>query len=169
VLHGGKDVDKAKEIAATYCVYNAEECNEKAAAVARGNVVRDVVATALLAYLGGASGSEAKPCNSFVPGTEVLMADGTTKPIEDVKTGDKVLATDPKTGRTKVETVTADEVDLRPVLAPVDRIRTCQVPLFMARMFTESIAQRVQSRRGRRARRGPGGGVWPTPWPSTTP
>lgn len=38
-----------------------------------------------------------------------------------------------------------DQVDLRPVLAPVDRIRTCQVPLFRARMFTESIAQRDQS------------------------
>ncbi|MEU5333209.1 polymorphic toxin-type HINT domain-containing protein [Streptomyces asoensis] len=107
VLHGGKDVDKAKEIAATYCVYNAEECNDKAAAVARGNVIRDAVATALLAYVGGAAGAE-RPCNSFVPGTEVLMADGTTKPIEDVKTGDKVLATDPETGRTKVKTVTAE-------------------------------------------------------------
>ncbi|MFE5036806.1 polymorphic toxin-type HINT domain-containing protein [Streptomyces sp. NPDC056683] len=107
VLHGGKDVAKAKEIAATYCVYHADECNEKAAAVARGNVIRDTVATALLAYLGGAGGSS-KPCNSFVPGTEVLMADGTTKPIQDVKTGDKVLATDPKTGRTTVRTVTAE-------------------------------------------------------------
>ncbi|MGW1025736.1 sigma-70 family RNA polymerase sigma factor [Streptomyces sp. NPDC002577] len=38
-----------------------------------------------------------------------------------------------------------DQMDLRPVLAPVDRIRTCQVPLFRARMFTESIAQRDQS------------------------
>ena len=47
--------------------------------------------------------ASAKPCNSFIPGTEVLMADGTTKPIEDVKIGDKVLATDPKTGRTTVE------------------------------------------------------------------
>ncbi|MEW1773110.1 polymorphic toxin-type HINT domain-containing protein [Streptomyces sp. NPDC086777] len=107
VLHGGKDVAKAKEIAATYCVYHADECNEKAAAVARGNVIRDTVATALLAYLGGAGGSS-RPCNSFVPGTEVLMADGTTKPIQDVKTGDKVLATDPKTGRTTVKTVTAE-------------------------------------------------------------
>jgi hypothetical protein len=36
------------------------------------------------------------------------MADGTTKPIEKVKTGDKVVATDPKTGETRVETVTAE-------------------------------------------------------------
>lgn len=38
-----------------------------------------------------------------------------------------------------------NQVDLRAVLAPVDRIRTCQVPLFRARMFTESIAHRDQS------------------------
>ncbi|MEU3269357.1 Hint domain-containing protein [Saccharomonospora sp. NPDC006951] len=37
-------------------------------------------------------------CNSFVPGTLVLMADGTRKPIERVVLGDKVLATDPVTG-----------------------------------------------------------------------
>ncbi|MER7132165.1 TreTu family toxin [Streptosporangium saharense] len=36
--------------------------------------------------------------NSFVPGTKVLMADGTTKPIEEVKVGDEVIASDPKTG-----------------------------------------------------------------------
>lgn len=36
------------------------------------------------------------------------MADGTTKPIEQVKNGDKVLATDPETGETSVETVTAE-------------------------------------------------------------
>ncbi|MCF6524446.1 hypothetical protein HOY81_15315 [Streptomyces sp. JJ36] len=36
------------------------------------------------------------------------MADGTSKPIEDVKLGDKVVATDPETGETSVETVTAE-------------------------------------------------------------
>ncbi|MGW4422943.1 polymorphic toxin-type HINT domain-containing protein [Streptosporangium sp. NPDC004631] len=45
--------------------------------------------------------------NSFVPGTLVLMADGTHKPIEQVKTGDKVLATDPDTGKTKAKPVIA--------------------------------------------------------------
>jgi hypothetical protein len=39
-----------------------------------------------------------------------------------------------------------DQMDLRAVLAPVDRIRTCQVPLFKARMFTESIAHWDQPR-----------------------
>ncbi|MFI5931988.1 RHS repeat-associated core domain-containing protein [Actinoplanes sp. NPDC051494] len=51
----------------------------------------------------GASGS----CNSFVPGTKVLMADGSTKPIEEVRLGDKVRTTDPETGKTRVETVSA--------------------------------------------------------------
>jgi RHS repeat-associated protein len=55
---------------------------------------------------GGAGGS--CESNSFLPGTHVLMADGTTKPIEDVRNGDKVTATDPETGETAVETVTAE-------------------------------------------------------------
>lgn len=48
-------------------------------------------------------------CNlsSFVPGTKVKMADGTTKPIEELQVGDKVLATDPTTGTTKAKTVLA--------------------------------------------------------------
>ncbi|MFD7735172.1 RHS repeat-associated core domain-containing protein [Kitasatospora phosalacinea] len=36
--------------------------------------------------------------NSFTTGTPVLLADGSTKPIEEVTTGDLVLALDPTTG-----------------------------------------------------------------------
>ncbi|MEV4529188.1 LamG-like jellyroll fold domain-containing protein [Streptosporangium sp. NPDC049304] len=43
--------------------------------------------------------------NSFVPGTKVLMADGTTKPIEDVKVGDWVVAADTATGLTAARRV----------------------------------------------------------------
>ncbi|WP_265868013.1 ricin-type beta-trefoil lectin domain protein [Streptomyces sp. SKN60] len=58
---------------------------------------------------GGSSGGSCQsPSNSFVPGTKVLMADGSAKPIEKVKAGDSVVATDPKTGETRVETVTAE-------------------------------------------------------------
>ncbi|TQS09298.1 DNRLRE domain-containing protein [Microbispora hainanensis] len=46
-------------------------------------------------------------CNSFVPGTEVRMADGSHKPIELVKVGDKVLAADPINGRTEAKPVVA--------------------------------------------------------------
>ncbi|WP_432120027.1 RHS repeat-associated core domain-containing protein [Streptomyces sp. bgisy032] len=52
--------------------------------------------------------TEAVGCNSFTPHTKVLMADGSTKKIKDVDIGDKVLATDPETGETKAETVTAE-------------------------------------------------------------
>ncbi|WP_306371048.1 RHS repeat-associated core domain-containing protein [Nocardiopsis sp. CC223A] len=45
--------------------------------------------------------------NSFVPGTQVVMADGSPKPIEEVETGDKVLATDPETGEQAARTVLA--------------------------------------------------------------
>ncbi|WP_166384730.1 polymorphic toxin-type HINT domain-containing protein [Catellatospora methionotrophica] len=37
---------------------------------------------------------------SFLPGTLVLMSDGSSKPIERVEAGDEVLATDPDTGET---------------------------------------------------------------------
>lgn len=45
-------------------------------------------------------------CSSFVPGTKVLMADGTQKSIEEIEIGDKVLATDPHTGKTFARPVT---------------------------------------------------------------
>ncbi|MFG3480308.1 polymorphic toxin-type HINT domain-containing protein [Streptomyces sp. NPDC047980] len=46
--------------------------------------------------------------NSFLPDTQVLMADGSTKSISDVDVGDKVIATDPETGKTQVQTITAE-------------------------------------------------------------
>ncbi|HEY9388889.1 MAG TPA: polymorphic toxin-type HINT domain-containing protein [Mycobacteriales bacterium] len=51
-----------------------------------------------------------KSVSSFVPGTMVLMADRTHKPIEQIKPGDKVLATDPATGQTVARTVVATRV-----------------------------------------------------------
>ncbi|MFH9583495.1 HYD1 signature containing ADP-ribosyltransferase family protein [Streptomyces globisporus] len=47
----------------------------------------------------------AKP-HSFPTGTHVLLADGTTRPIEDIRTGDLVTASDPQTGRTATRPVT---------------------------------------------------------------
>ncbi|NRQ38596.1 DUF5615 family PIN-like protein [Nonomuraea sp. NN258] len=54
-----------------------------------------------------AATKELGDCNSFVPGTLVVMADGTTKPIEDVDVGDQVLATDPETGERSAQPVLA--------------------------------------------------------------
>ncbi|WP_053633038.1 MULTISPECIES: polymorphic toxin-type HINT domain-containing protein [unclassified Streptomyces] len=55
----------------------------------------------------GSSCSVNAKTNSFPTGTRVRMADGTSKAIEDVRVGDKVLATDPQTGETAPKTVTA--------------------------------------------------------------
>ncbi|MFF2146240.1 polymorphic toxin-type HINT domain-containing protein [Kitasatospora sp. NPDC058190] len=54
--------------------------------------------------------------NSFPAGTPVLMGDGSHKPIETIRVGDEVLATDPLTGQSagqKVDAViyTPDDVD----------------------------------------------------------
>ncbi|MFF4290984.1 polymorphic toxin-type HINT domain-containing protein [Streptomyces sp. NPDC001633] len=53
------------------------------------------------------SGRSGGPCHSFLPATEVALADGKRKRIEDIKTGDKVIATDPKTGKTSTRPVVA--------------------------------------------------------------
>lgn len=45
--------------------------------------------------------------NSFVTGTEVLLADGSTKPIEELGPNDLVLATDPDSDETASKAVTA--------------------------------------------------------------
>ncbi|MEU6809767.1 RHS repeat-associated core domain-containing protein [Streptomyces sp. NPDC046831] len=44
-------------------------------------------------------------CHSFLPGTKVLLADGTTKPIEKVAVGDRIVTTDLTTDRTTVREV----------------------------------------------------------------
>ena len=43
--------------------------------------------------------------NSFIPGTLVVLADGTLAPIETLQTGDLVLTTDPLTGETTAQPV----------------------------------------------------------------
>lgn len=44
---------------------------------------------------------------SFTGDTNVLMADGTHEPIEDIKSGNEVFAADPKTGSRSPRRVTA--------------------------------------------------------------
>jgi hypothetical protein len=46
------------------------------------------------------------PCRSFSADTQVLMADGTTRPFDEVKVGDEVFATDPETGERAARRVT---------------------------------------------------------------
>ncbi|MFE7393419.1 RHS repeat-associated core domain-containing protein [Streptomyces sp. NPDC057582] len=54
----------------------------------------------------GKKGGACKKKNSFVPGTKVLMADGSTKNIEDLKEGEYVLASDPETGDLQARQIT---------------------------------------------------------------
>ncbi|GGP97540.1 hypothetical protein GCM10010266_21020 [Streptomyces griseomycini] len=56
---------------------------------------------------GTQSAGESCRVNSFTPETPVLTADGRKKPIKDIRPGDKVVATDPETGKTAVKEVTA--------------------------------------------------------------
>ena len=61
--------------------------------------------------IGGAlGGAQARitggTCNSFAEDTRVVMADGTTRRIDEVRVGDLVMATDPTTGRTEPRAVT---------------------------------------------------------------
>src|SRR6185295_14870950 len=46
-------------------------------------------------------------CNSFAPGTPIVLANGVRRAIEDVREGDQVVSTDPKTGVTTTKPVTA--------------------------------------------------------------
>lgn len=57
-----------------------------------------------IASMTRAANTAARAC-SFAGATTVLMADGTRKAIEDVKVGDKVIATDPETGEQVAKTV----------------------------------------------------------------
>lgn len=68
----------------------------------------DEVAPDLPVDLPGSGGScdRGRKPNSFVPGTRVLMADGSTRAIEDIRVGDQVAATDPASGVTGARPVT---------------------------------------------------------------
>src|SRR5262249_17987902 len=64
------------------------------------------LAFAALSFAGG-GGSGGGFGLSFARSTRVLLASGATAPIASLKVGDKVLATNTKTGKTSPETVTA--------------------------------------------------------------
>ncbi|MEV0272866.1 LamG-like jellyroll fold domain-containing protein [Hamadaea sp. NPDC050747] len=55
----------------------------------------------------GGGGSCSLKRHSFDPRTPVLMADGSTRAIEDIELGDEVVATDPGTGKDSAQKVTA--------------------------------------------------------------
>ncbi|WP_399944272.1 polymorphic toxin-type HINT domain-containing protein [Streptomyces sp. BBFR25] len=68
-----------------------------------GNIGFDIL---LAARVGKWKGVKYDCTRCFLAGTDVLMADGRTKDIEDVKVGDKVQAADPLTGESGPRRVT---------------------------------------------------------------
>ncbi|HEV7951241.1 MAG TPA: Hint domain-containing protein, partial [Glaciihabitans sp.] len=107
------DVRGAKDIAANYCVDNFAECskgatweelgNEFLAQAAGGAIGAGVVASRIRA---GAA-RRGVCANSFTGDTPVLMADGSTKPIDEVEVGDEVAASEPESAVVEGHVVTA--------------------------------------------------------------
>ncbi|MEW2519175.1 polymorphic toxin-type HINT domain-containing protein [Actinacidiphila alni] len=105
------DAAGAQEIAATYCIGHFEECAKDAAVTDAG---KHLYAETALLFAGGdlpdlgelddvaaaiKAGLKDTCENSFTADTPVLLADGTSKPIGKLKSGDKVAAADPDTGK----------------------------------------------------------------------
>ncbi|HEX5542621.1 MAG TPA: polymorphic toxin-type HINT domain-containing protein [Micromonospora sp.] len=80
----------------------AEREARKAAAAAAARAKALAAKAKAATKRGGPDGCK----HSFVAGTRVLLADGSSKPIEQVKPGETVVATDPTTGRTESRQVT---------------------------------------------------------------
>ncbi|WP_327428756.1 ricin-type beta-trefoil lectin domain protein [Streptomyces sp. NBC_01236] len=70
-----------------------------------GNVMQKGANAVASKLLGNKAATGTIRC--FLAGTQVLLADGTSKNIEDIELGDEVLSTDPETGETNSEPVTA--------------------------------------------------------------
>ncbi|MDW5327412.1 DNA/RNA non-specific endonuclease [Plantactinospora sp. KLBMP9567] len=110
-----RNAERAAEAAKAAAAKAAREAAAKAAAAkaAAERAAREAAARAAerakaLAAKAKAATKRSTTCkrNSFVAGTLVMLADGPSKPIEDVEPGDAVLATDPETGRTESRQVT---------------------------------------------------------------
>ncbi|MEV4533980.1 polymorphic toxin-type HINT domain-containing protein [Asanoa sp. NPDC049518] len=87
----------------------AAEAAAKKAAAEAAEKAKALAAKAKAATKKSADGGGPTLCevaNSFVAGTRVLLADGTTEAIERVEPGDAVLTTDPESGRTEEHQVT---------------------------------------------------------------
>ncbi|MER6391230.1 polymorphic toxin-type HINT domain-containing protein [Streptomyces sp. NPDC001523] len=87
---------------ATFVYANAWSTVQVAGFFEGGGIARPSVG--LRGTVKSKSGGDCNKC--FLAGTDVLMADGTTKNIEDVEPGDEVKATDPETGESGSRQVT---------------------------------------------------------------
>jgi len=105
IIKGAEDAAKAAKQAAAAAAKAAADKAAAAKAAAEDAARRAAAKAKALATKATAKtkkkagdGSACPIPHSFVAGTPVLLADGTTKPIEEVEPGDTVQATDPETG-----------------------------------------------------------------------
>ncbi|XVU22828.1 polymorphic toxin-type HINT domain-containing protein [Actinoplanes sp. CA-054009] len=117
ILKGAEDAAKAAKEAAAAAAKAAAEKAAKAkqaaeAAAKKAAAEAQAKAKALAAKAkaktkkAAGDGGACPISHSFVAGTLVLLADGTTKPIDEVEPGDTVQATDPETGESGARQVT---------------------------------------------------------------
>ncbi|GHE73637.1 hypothetical protein GCM10018785_47200 [Streptomyces longispororuber] len=105
-----EDADAAKECAekrgaSAECVSTGLALAPWGKALKVAERLGEKLAKGIAAAKKGRSARKAPDCECFLAGTDVLLADGKTKDIEDIRAGDKVLATDPKTGKTALRKV----------------------------------------------------------------
>jgi RHS repeat-associated protein len=107
LLHHQDDIAGAKAVAATYCLVHYSTCvsdaraQQEVAAATMDFVQALAMGVAVPGEFAGYNepgGGNSGPC-SFSPDTHVLMANGKTEQIKDVKPGDTVEAASPGDGR----------------------------------------------------------------------
>ncbi|MGW2354958.1 polymorphic toxin-type HINT domain-containing protein [Actinacidiphila glaucinigra] len=106
MLEHPEDIAGGREIAATYCLDNADACRKDARIWEQTHKLAEDFPFVLAAGLGFTRGEWAprtrglpKDGCSFTPETRVLMDGGNVKPIGKIKLGDKVEAADQKNGK----------------------------------------------------------------------
>jgi hypothetical protein len=112
----GKEVEKAEKVIvdSERVLADAERAGQEAERLAAEGerAAREAEHAAQEAKASGASESSGgEPgCKSFPPGTLVLLADGSTKPIEQVHDGDAVLTTNPEIGKVEQHQVVGTDI-----------------------------------------------------------
>ncbi len=96
------------------------------------------------------------------------MDDGSTKPIEEVKIGDKVLATDPTSGRRRIETATAESVGegTKPLVDVTSDVGECVSIAELSTVQNQCRQCGERSVRKRASARAVALGWWARMWPA---
>ncbi|MER7501442.1 DNRLRE domain-containing protein [Nonomuraea pusilla] len=103
--NGGTAPDILAAVNAAKAAKKSEKAARKALSDAKTPVTKTVTGKRPVKVDQPSGGAKACPVSSFVPGTKVLLANGSRKAIDQLKIGDQVVATDPATGRTAARPV----------------------------------------------------------------